>query len=270
MASNDVMESWEQIRLGVGDVEKLIGQKSYNLAMVKARQTLEIMVKNLMYRYDVDASDLNEAIENLYAKGVITPRTRDNYHEIRKIGNAALHEGDASVSKATEAFHLLSQEVYTFANSVKRNAPSGGNRKSQRKRKAKRRGNNLTPVIAILGAVIIVIVVIMIIKSVSKKKPVETEPETTEMTIEYVTIEETESFTLPPTEASTTQTPQVWVTNDYVNVRKQPNTECERWAVLDPGTVVDYVGDAEVEGWAKVNYQGNEGYVSKDFIQLQQ
>ena len=42
---NPGTNSWEKIQSGVRDTERLIGQKKYNMAMIKARQTLEFMVK---------------------------------------------------------------------------------------------------------------------------------------------------------------------------------------------------------------------------------
>ena len=45
--ANTGQSTWEQIHGGVRETERLIGQKNYNLAMVKARQTLEYMVKCL-------------------------------------------------------------------------------------------------------------------------------------------------------------------------------------------------------------------------------
>ena len=44
---NPGTNSWEKIQSGVRDTERLIGQKKYNMAMIKARQTLEFMVKCL-------------------------------------------------------------------------------------------------------------------------------------------------------------------------------------------------------------------------------
>ena len=41
--ANTGQSTWEQIHGGVRETERLIGQKNYNLAMVKARQTLEYM-----------------------------------------------------------------------------------------------------------------------------------------------------------------------------------------------------------------------------------
>ena len=43
--ANNTNTSWERIQQGVSDTERLIGQKEYNASMIKARQTLEFMVK---------------------------------------------------------------------------------------------------------------------------------------------------------------------------------------------------------------------------------
>ena len=36
---------WEKIQKSVQETERLMGQKKYNLSMIKARQTMEFMVK---------------------------------------------------------------------------------------------------------------------------------------------------------------------------------------------------------------------------------
>lgn len=36
---------WEKIQKNVQETERLMGQKKYNLSMIKARQTVEYMVK---------------------------------------------------------------------------------------------------------------------------------------------------------------------------------------------------------------------------------
>ena len=84
--------------------------------MVKARQTLEYMVKCLCERYDILETSLLEMIDALYSAGKISKTTCEHYHKIRTIGNKAIHEGDNSAYNANQAHHLLSQEVYTFAN----------------------------------------------------------------------------------------------------------------------------------------------------------
>jgi uncharacterized protein YgiM (DUF1202 family) len=55
----------------------------------------------------------------------------------------------------------------------------------------------------------------------------------------------------------------VW-TNTAVNLREQPNTNCSVITVLDARTQLELLG--EEEGWVKVSYNGQEGYVSTDYI----
>lgn len=65
--ANTGQSTWEQIHGGVRETERLIGQKNYNLAMVKARQTLEYMVKCLCERYGILETGLLEMIDALYS-----------------------------------------------------------------------------------------------------------------------------------------------------------------------------------------------------------
>lgn len=115
MATN-TNTSWERIQQGVRDTERLIGQKDYNSSMIKARQTLEFMVKQLAERAGLDENnDLKTQIDLLYQDRRISKSTCEHYHKIRMIGNAAVHDGDANPYNANQAYHMLSQEVYAFA-----------------------------------------------------------------------------------------------------------------------------------------------------------
>lgn len=117
--------SWDKIQQGVKDTERLIVQREYNASMIKARQTLEFMVKNLADQAGImDESDLKNMIDVLYENRWITKATCEHYHKIRMIGNKAAHEGDANAYSANQAYHMLSQEVYTFADDY-RNAKKG-------------------------------------------------------------------------------------------------------------------------------------------------
>ena len=108
--------SWDRIRDGVNETERLIGQKSYNEAMLDARKTLEYMVVRLCEKNGLSETNLIDQIEALAAQGIISKTTCEHYHKIRTIGNKALHENDNSAYNANQAHHLLSQEVYAFAN----------------------------------------------------------------------------------------------------------------------------------------------------------
>lgn len=117
--------SWDKIQQGVKDTERLIVQREYNASMIKARQTLEFMVKNLADQAGIiDNSDLKDMIDALYEKRWISKATCEHYHKIRMIGNKAVHEGDANAYSANQAYHMLSQEVYTFTDD-NRNAKKG-------------------------------------------------------------------------------------------------------------------------------------------------
>ena len=55
----------------------------------------------------------------------------------------------------------------------------------------------------------------------------------------------------------------VWTTTG-VNLRSEPNTDCQIVAVLDAQAQLEVLSD---EGdWLKVSYNGNEGYVSSEFV----
>ena len=117
--------SWDKIQQGVKDTERLIVQREYNASMIKARQTLEFMVKNLADQAGImDESDLKGMIDMLYENRWISKATCEHYHKIRMIGNKAAHEGDANAYSANQAYHMLSQEVYTFADDY-RNVKKG-------------------------------------------------------------------------------------------------------------------------------------------------
>ena len=72
-----------------------------------------------------------------------------------------------------------------------------------------------------------------------------------------------------------TQTSEPEITTDPVvqtttgvNLRKEPNTECEVLTVLDQGTMLELIG--EEDGWAVVDYQGQIGYVKIEYLQEMQ
>lgn len=78
------------------------------------------------------------------------------------------------------------------------------------------------------------------------------------------TVETTdiESKTEPETETE----PSIWVTTTRVKVRTEPNTNCDVLGVLDAGVQIDYTGDANEE-WVTIDYNGQEAYVYKKYIQ---
>ena len=114
-----------RIQQGQRETEKLMSQKQYNMAMIKARQTLEYMVNYLGERALIVEGDLADSIDQLFEGRFISQAAKDHYHRIRVLGNKAVHEGDDSPYDANEAFQLLSQEVNAFANSHNRGSHGG-------------------------------------------------------------------------------------------------------------------------------------------------
>jgi uncharacterized protein YgiM (DUF1202 family) len=77
----------------------------------------------------------------------------------------------------------------------------------------------------------------------------------------------TENPDLPPVTENPVETEEgdtyVW-TSDGVNLRSEPNTSCEVLAVLGSGTQLILLG--EEDGWVHVSFNGQEGYISTDYI----
>ncbi|MFT4007384.1 MAG: DUF4145 domain-containing protein [Lacrimispora sp.] len=107
---------WIRIQQGLREAEMLMNQKQYNMAMIKARQTLENMVNCLGEKALIVEGDLADSIDQLFERRFISQTSKDHYHRIRVLGNKAVHDGNDSPYDAEEAFRLLSQEVQTFAN----------------------------------------------------------------------------------------------------------------------------------------------------------
>ena len=59
----------------------------------------------------------------------------------------------------------------------------------------------------------------------------------------------------------------MWTT-DGVNLRSEPNTDCDVVTVLEMGTQVRRIG--EEDGWVKVSYNDQEGYIRADFLTTEQ
>lgn len=115
MSNLEHTTSWQQIQQGVKEAERLIVNKNYNLVMVKARQTLECMVRCMAEKACLVEGDLSDTIDQLYEGGWINKTTKDNYHTIRILGNKAVHENDNTAYNANQAYQLLTQEVHVFS-----------------------------------------------------------------------------------------------------------------------------------------------------------
>lgn len=292
MASTNVNSSWEKIQRGVKDTERLIGQKEYNAAMVKARQTLEFMVQLLAERACiVDGGDLMETIDALYQNRWIGKTTCEHYHKIRIIGNKAAHEGDNNAYNANQAYHMLSQEVYTFANDY-RNAQRGtrparsGNRpagrtttsgrprpqsqgqaqppntRSRKRAPQKKAGFTIYDLLKLLIPVLCIVLLALVIKLVKPAKE-EKDPTTTAPTTTEQQQEPSVEATAPP--ETTVAATVTYKTTDVLNVRPAPNTTDPRIGQIEAGAEVEYVR-AHDNDWAVIMYNGQEAYVASRYL----
>ena len=94
-----------------------------------------------------------------------------------------------------------------------------------------------------------------------------------EIESEIETESETESETEPETEPETqlpTETPTklyIQVTSrSNLNLRKEPNTNCDVFTSLPTGTKAEIL--EELSGWYKVSYNGYIGYVSAQYVKV--
>lgn len=286
MASTNVNSSWEKIQRGVKDTERLIGQKEYNASMVKARQTLEFMVRLLAERACiVDGGDLMETIDSLYQNRWISKTTCEHYHKIRIIGNKAAHEGDSNAYNANQAYHMLSQEVYTFANDYRNaqrgtrpsrnaNRPAGRpassgrpqaqaqNTRSRKRTPQKKAGFTIYDLLKLLIPILCIVLLVLVIKLVKPAKD-DTDPTTTAPTS---TEQQQEPSTEPTAPTETTIAATVtYKTTDILNVRPAPNTTDDRIGQLEAGAEVEYVRSHDSD-WAVIMYNGQEAYVASRYL----
>lgn len=270
METSENRSSWDQIRQGVKDAETLIGQKKYNLSMIKSRQTLEFMVRCLAEKACIVEGDLNDTIDELYQGRWISKATCEHYHKIRMLGNRAVHEGNDNAYDANQAYHLLSQEVYTFANDYnskmpkpvrKKPASSASRNRSRRRSPQKSNGLNLdmNNLIKILIGIFCVVLIVLVIRLILPDKK---ENDVAELT----TTEElfTEPDTEPETMAETTPA-AVYKTTTVLNVRSEPSTSGSKLGQIEADVTVDYIRDYDDE-WAIINYNGQEAYVASQYL----
>lgn len=284
MGTNSNNINWEKIQQGVNEVERLIGQKEYNAAMITARQTLEIMVRLQLERADIanGSSDLMSMIDCLYKNRWISKSTCERYHKIRIIGNKAVHDGDNSPYSANQAYHELSQEVYMFANDYQNaqkgirpapesQKPARQNRQpartrtdSSENRSRKQKGITFTAadLLKLLIPIVCIGLLFVVIKIVRPNSDTGKKKTTAAVTTEAVTDADSSNDSA----AVETEPETIYRTTSNLNVRSRPSTDGDKLGQLPTGTVIEYVGDSDDGAWAKINYNGQEGYVSKEFL----
>jgi hypothetical protein len=107
-------DSRETIRSGVQEIEHLIGRQEYHEAMIRAGETLKLMVDTLCAREDIPDGSLIERIDELENHGVLDKNAYERYNRIRMIASKAKHENDNSAYNANQIHRLLADEVSVF------------------------------------------------------------------------------------------------------------------------------------------------------------
>ena len=90
MARSDIPSGWDKIRQNVQETERLMGQKQYNQSMIKARQTVEYMVKLQCDQAGIVESSMDAMIRELYNSGWISKSTAEHSVDFLK-GALASH-----------------------------------------------------------------------------------------------------------------------------------------------------------------------------------
>lgn len=270
---------WEKIQKSVQETERLMGQKKYNLSMIKARQTMEFMVKLQCDKAGIVESSMEQMIRDLYEAKAISKSTAEHYLQILSLGNKASKEGDNSAYNANQAYHVLSQEIYSFKDMDKpvkprkttAARPTAGQPQSRKHSSAASRtsksskgiGLNTNDLIKLFIPIALVIVLIFLIKILTPEKnsTLETTPaESTTLSTEAATPSASDPIVPTETAASV-----IYKTTTTLNVRSGPSTESERIGKLDPDQTVSFVRDHD-DFWAVILYNSQEAYVAKEYL----
>ncbi len=246
--------------------------------------------------------DMASLIDELYSGRWISKTTCEHYHKIRMLGNKAVHDGNENAYDANQAYHLLSHEIVTFSkdymNDGRRSSQqppvqqrsgaqpsrssgmprsSAGNGNSGASRSRRRSNQSGFPFTStdLLRILIIVFAIILIfgVARMFRSDDSETQESTSAATTNANESSSADEPTQTPEETTgvaaetmpdTTPAP-VYKTTTHLNVRPEPSTNSTRLGVLDPDTVVEYLGDYD-ESWAIINYNGTQAYVSKQYL----
>lgn len=291
MANSETRSAWHIIQEGVQDTEKLISQSEYNLSMIKARQTLEVIVKQLSGRNMEGEQGLADIIDALYTDNIISKLSCEHYHKIRAIGNKAVHENNNDAYSANVAYSLLSEEVQTFihdyspkknrtnytASTVKVDRPqkAPGNSRSERPQrkpvrerpsnKRKKSNINTSDLIKVVTGFIILVILIFLFKSISPIK--KNKVTVTSVTSSAAADNSDTSANSESTDNAAAETPAAvtYVTTARLNVRSAPSRDGDILATLSIGVTLEYVG-AHDDTWSIINYNGGQAYVASAYI----
>lgn len=271
MSNKENKSIWFLIQDNMKEIEKLLGQRLYNLSMIKSRQTLEQMVKYLYKNISEETNiDLIDMIDELYLNNLIPKSTCENYHKIRMIGNKAIHNDDNNSYSANNAFSLLSQEVTIFSNDQylkqrkfikkKPKLEKPKHKISTKKQKVKTSYNFF-----ILLILFVLISLSMFLLKTCKNK---TKEETLAKSVESQEIEITKESEVE-IEETIEETKQIYLTTHNLNIRSAPSVEGNKIDTVPPNTELFFVKDYDAD-WAVIEYNNAQAYVSRKYIKIKE
>lgn len=121
-----------------------------------------------------------------------------------------------------------------------------------------------------IALVAIVIGVVMLVRSHKSDKTSASQMTQTQTQSQMQDLTPDDVIDIPETQTDGTEVDEMtymWTT-DGVNMRSEPNTDSAVITVLELGTQVRMIG--EENGWIKVSYNDQEGYIRADFLTTEQ
>ena len=121
-----------------------------------------------------------------------------------------------------------------------------------------------------IALVAIVIGVVMLVRSHKSDKTPASQMTQTQTQSQMQDLTPDDVIDISETQTDGTEADEMtymWTT-DGVNMRSEPNTDSTVITVLELGTQVRMIG--EENGWIKVSYNDQEGYIRADFLTTEQ
>lgn len=121
-----------------------------------------------------------------------------------------------------------------------------------------------------IALVAIVIGVVMLVRSHKSDKTPASQMTQTQTQSQMQDLTPDDVIDISETQTDGTEADEIiymWTT-DGVNMRSEPNTDSAVITVLELGTQVRMIG--EENGWIKVSYNDQEGYIRADFLTTEQ
>lgn len=119
-----------------------------------------------------------------------------------------------------------------------------------------------------IALVAIIIGVVMLVRAHRSDKTTNPQTQQTQTESQIPDTTPDEVIDVPQTQATEEIELSYMWTTDGVNLRSEPNTDCDVVTVLEMGTQVRMIG--EEDGWVKVSYNNQEGYIRADFLTTEQ